>query len=730
MTVVLGGDKALVGTEGDRLGFAATAQAIAAAILRQPSVDGLVVGIEGRWGSGKSSLVNMTTAALRSDGAEKAPEIIEFKPWLIGDRDSLLLALFTELAIAVDAIEESMGDATGRKRRELGQTGKQILDFAAGLGSVSALAKVAGAFVPGMALAGEAIEAGANAAKAWSNRERSLATEKAELRERLAALQRRIVITVDDVDRLEPGEVVEILRLVRSVADFPNVVYVLCYDPDIVAHSIQAAAQVENGRAYIEKIVQITVPVPRPEAFDLRHWFRDEVNTLPNDFDEADDSKSRLRMVIDVEGGRYLSTPRHVVRCLDGVKFFWNALQGQADLADLIWLHLVKIGNIDLYNWIEQYLPEMAAQTSGLVFISETDKSNSRKNLDNALLKEGAAFDDARYRLRDFLPGVDSGINFDKKEKPGIFSPMSTNELALSARFLRLSSPDHYRLYFAMQQPINSPRREDFEEFFSALDASTSDSSRLLARWSSERLSTGATKAEVVLSRIVDTDAAAFSPNRAQALIYTMADQMDEMAKVREERLGDPISWTEGDRIFRMLLQKIEGRREDTLLSMFRGQALGWLTALLRDETFAHGRVDDRPRGKKLLTSEELDLISEAMIERYRSLYFDDWKKLRDPVSALFAWYQAGDKVGPRDMLASVATTDDGFLSVLELMGTRVISSSRGSFVSMKKTTIDYFMDYEEARSRVETLSENSDDIELRKRAVRLKEYFSESEYH
>jgi len=315
MTTDLSGDKALVDTAGDRLGFAATANAIAATLVRQQVVDGLVIGIEGRWGSGKSSLVNMTVTALRSVESDTAPEIIEFKPWLIGDRNGLLLALFTELAIAVDAIEEGAGDPVGRRRRELGEAGKKIVGFAAQLGGLGTLAKVAGTVFPGVSLAGDAIEALAKAAKGWDG-QRSLASEKAELRERLNLLPRRIVVTIDDVDRLEPSEVVEILRLVRSVADFPNVIYVLCYDPGIVAQSIQAAAQVADGRAYIEKIVQIAVSVPKPEAFDLRRWFGEEIAALPQGSNEVGAWRSQLSAVVDIEGGRYLSTPRHVVRCL------------------------------------------------------------------------------------------------------------------------------------------------------------------------------------------------------------------------------------------------------------------------------------------------------------------------------------------------------------------------------------------------------------------------------
>src|SRR5271156_3225246 len=85
----------------------------------------------------------------------------------------------------------------------------------------------------------------------------------------LRELGHRFVITIDDVDRLEPAEVIEILRLLRSVVDLPNVIYLLCYESDTLAHSIETAVGVKSGHPYLEKIVQLTVMVPRPEPFQL-----------------------------------------------------------------------------------------------------------------------------------------------------------------------------------------------------------------------------------------------------------------------------------------------------------------------------------------------------------------------------------------------------------------------------------------------------------------------------
>jgi predicted KAP-like P-loop ATPase len=84
------------------LGLAPVADHLARTIADQSARDGLVFGIEGRWGSGKSTLILLMIEALRR--LPCPPEIISFSPWLIGDRDTLLVGLFNELATAAAAI--------------------------------------------------------------------------------------------------------------------------------------------------------------------------------------------------------------------------------------------------------------------------------------------------------------------------------------------------------------------------------------------------------------------------------------------------------------------------------------------------------------------------------------------------------------------------------------------------------------------------------------------------
>jgi predicted KAP-like P-loop ATPase len=306
------GDRAVGSGDVDRLGFREVAGRIATSLTNRASEDGLVIGVEGAWGSGKSSLLFLIGDELAKLPEDRQPTIINFRPWLIGNRDALITSLFSELTRELDQVALNAGDAT-RISIDKAKEREALRSFMNGLGRAGALVEFAGK-ASGLGLlemAGQGIKAAGDAA-GKEPAPRPLSELKDKLIKSLKELGHRFVITIDDVDRLEPAEVVEILRLVRSVVDLPNVIYLLCYDSDTLAHSIEKAAEIKSGQSYLEKIVQLTVMVPRPEPLQLRQWFSDDLNLIASAKDE--DELSRLKRVIDYEGGRQLRTPRSVVR--------------------------------------------------------------------------------------------------------------------------------------------------------------------------------------------------------------------------------------------------------------------------------------------------------------------------------------------------------------------------------------------------------------------------------
>lgn len=131
------GDRPITQRKDDRLGFSPIAEQLALAIIAHSAREGLVFGIQGTWGSGKSSLINLTIEALKTHG-DAAPEIIAFSPWLVGDRDELLLSLFNELAdaaVKIDPIETAVTERgfriwqlkrNARLRKRLGKKQKRL----------------------------------------------------------------------------------------------------------------------------------------------------------------------------------------------------------------------------------------------------------------------------------------------------------------------------------------------------------------------------------------------------------------------------------------------------------------------------------------------------------------------------------------------------------------------------------------------------------------------------
>lgn len=699
------GDRALSSSDEDRLGFREIAKCIALSLVDRASAGGLVVGLEGAWGSGKSSLLCLIDDQLKNLQDHQRPTVINFRPWLIGNRDALIAALFGELSSELDRIALQQGDATPISISKAKAAGDALKQFVNGISKFGPAIEFVGdaSGMGALRMAGQGISA-----LAGLGEESSTAPQLSELKDKLAAtlreLDHRIIVTIDDVDRLEPSEAIEILRLVRSVVDLPNVIYLLCYDSNVLAHSIEQATRVECGKAYLEKIVQLTVMVPQPEPFRLRHWFSDELRTIASVKDEEE--LSRLKLVIDYEGGRQLRTPRSVVRALDAIRFYWPPMRAsKTDLADLVWIQLIKDGSPNLYRWVESYCGDAASVSLGLVSVDETRRKRMLEGLFK-LVDEGH-FDDLEYRhgFAQQLPGVEVDYAEDG-EKLKIFQRVADKERDDAIRRRRISSPDHYRLYFALIGPSHAPTHDDFAAIWSALESGSNETAANLLHLHSVVVDGSLTKADLLLERINGETEKVLTSMQGKNLLLAFSQVLDAAQELSQFDVFWVSSlWDRAKSILPAVLLNLQPDERAALIAqMFtRGEAIGWLTFLLRYETFAHGRFGDRRESESewLFTEEELTRISQIMIERYRTLSPERIFKCANPLSILFAWQQAGDDQGARKFVEENIVSDEGLIQTLEGMTSIVVSSDRGRFGVLKQENLASFLDYDEAKRRV-----------------------------
>lgn len=643
------GDRPIQSEEEDRFGFGALAERVANSLTSQAADKGFVFGLEGKWGSGKSSLLALTLNKLRAMDPARLTAV-EFKPWLIGDRDQLLSALFEDLAKAVAGLEHASGDATGKTQLAAKDVAEQVKSFARHLGPFGKLAGAVGMFVPGANIFGDLLEKIATAASEQANGP-TLVAQKEKLSNSLVKLNCRIVIAIDDVDRLEPKEVAELLRLVRSVADFPKVSYLLCYDARALERAIETGTGVASGAAYLEKIVQTEVAVPRPESFALRRWFSSELEKF------AECSAERvptLQYVIDDTGGRVFENPRAVVRVLDSLRVFWPGLKDRVDLADLVWLRMIAVGSPNFYRWVEEYLVSFVALAGGRADVTEQEREVTATQMDEALKLDGLNWKKHQFEIERHLPGIHlQTYNAEKDERL-----LSTAERASHMRDAKdrlLASPSHSRIYFTLIGSPDSVTDLDIADLLAAAREGANSVAFVLMKMGEHRGDAGGTKAERLLDqlRYVAHDVLRGWP--IETLVVGVANAMDDLADAGGDEWGHPRTWYLAKALLRQLKAALLADRFDKAVkAIFEvSTSLGFVSYLLRDETFGHGFYGDRPSSQDRLTSRQgFEAIRTVMIARYAAAGLDKILAERTAAEMLFAWAQAG---GSDDVIGLVA---------------------------------------------------------------------------
>jgi predicted KAP-like P-loop ATPase len=264
---VLLADTALNDPSLDRLDRASFAHSISRSILNLPGDDSFAIGLCGQWGSGKTSLLNFVISDLESDSSA-SPIILRFNPWWFSGRHQLLESFLAQFGAVLQA--PNQGDKAGK-------AAKLLSTLSAGLRPI--------ALIPGFGelakVARDATEAAANALNAYADfAQKDVATIRAQIDALLKEFPQRIVVVMDDIDRLAADEIAQLFLILKAVADFPRTVYLLAFDHKIVAEAIQRSLGVE-GRSYLEKIIQLQIDVPPTALASIHQLFIEQLRAYP-----------------------------------------------------------------------------------------------------------------------------------------------------------------------------------------------------------------------------------------------------------------------------------------------------------------------------------------------------------------------------------------------------------------------------------------------------------------
>ena len=702
-------DRPIGDPKHDRLGFSEIAKHLADAFTQNDLSEGFVVGVEGAWGSGKSSLVGMAFEHLKQRNTP--PGVVEFQPWLVGSSQELLTELFSLLAEELKRRDPTAGATTS-------EILKRFAAISTGLGTLAEWVGKAG--VPGAALAGEAFkQVGGGAAGLATS---SLADLKKALVENLAKLTSPIIVFIDDLDRLDPSEAVEVLRLVRAVADFPNVAYILAYDPEVLAHNLERALQIKDGRAYLEKIVQASFRVPMPMNYDLMNWFREDVGKLFPSQQSALDPDDRIATALHRWSPVFLETPRDVVRALNALRLYGMPVVDKIDVADMVFLQMVRLKMPELYEWIEGYAADLAA-VGDWGFLKHDGGDRAGATLLQALKTRLNHHNDIMHGISDHLPGVpflDAGRD-GKDYKVRYDSNKNDYEKAINQH--RLTSPHHFRYYFAFSEPDGIISDSALSAFLSEVDTNKGAATAKLQSWVHMVRPQGGKMGAVLLDRIARIDQP--PKDKIEALLDVLSPAMDGMAREPAGFLQtEPLRGSKYGPFGIIRFLDPDVRIKFLEKFFYECPSLAWLTGIIRTSIFDHGYYGDhvKPVDERLLTIDEFNTVRLAYLQRLRNEKDENILAAPRLASLLFGWLQADGKDNPlceaKAWVASQCHSNEGFIAILEFLQGKNTSVDTVTYVLGTETLKAFFDSTEMIQSRLIEITNSSP--ELAERSTRL----------
>jgi hypothetical protein len=375
-------DLPLINNEDDKLGRFVFASEIAFGLVNsfRENNESVVLGINGNWGSGKSTLINFIINEVDRLCKEKEYEIItlRFNPWMFSGQNELQNIFLKEMFLKLEVNKEKLKDAS-----------KKIADL---LGHLNWLKYVHSG-------AGEAVE-DAKTFLEGLNKTKDLAQLKKEVDEILIRSKVKLYITIDDIDRLTPNEITDIFQLVKLNGNFANTIFILAYDQNVVVSALKNQFG-DNGKKYIEKIVQIDYTLPAISKENIVRIFIDSICKL---FPEGEIREKIIEISEKIKGKpfiQFFSSLRDIYRFNNSIKLRLPSVYNDLNIIDFLLVESLRMFDYEAYEFIIKnkgnlvYIKEdtsyrkSTTRTSPSEFINQTEFNDTTKQIINSLFGNG-----------------------------------------------------------------------------------------------------------------------------------------------------------------------------------------------------------------------------------------------------------------------------------------------------------------------------------------------------
>ncbi len=380
-------DSAIKEPKQDILGREKFAAHLGGAIVDWNIKESLVVGLYGEWGEGKSSIINLAKKHIEEKSekllAKKKPTIVEFNPWLFSNMENLVQQFFNEIG-------KKLGDETDEKFKKYASALSEIVPKEKKVFDLLLRILLDLKFLKGFPKISNWAE------NYLTSNKKSISQLKEEIIKEFGKRKNKLIVIIDDIDRLNQQEIRQIFQLVKSNANFPNTVYLLAFAREIVEKSLEQEHPGFSGRNYLEKIIQVGFDIPQADPTKIHTFLEKEIEeifqTLPVKHFKKHRYDSRIlskKFFLDL-----FNNLRDVKRFVNGLRF--NISQ----------MHNGKVMEVNPFNFtiieaIRFFAPELYRFIKENKNIFIKDKNNNYRDKNNNYRDKNNNYRDKNNNYRD-----------------------------------------------------------------------------------------------------------------------------------------------------------------------------------------------------------------------------------------------------------------------------------------------------------------------------------------
>ena len=170
---------------------------------------------------------------------------------------------------------------------------------------------------------------------------------KKKIDDTLKRLNKKIVIYIDDLDRLDSTELLEVMRLIRNTADFRNTFFVVAYDRNYVLNALEKHNPI-NLQNYLDKIFQLEITLPYFNKVILR----EKLSQLISKKWSIEDYSELHKIIINatqIDG--WLDNMRDVTRLANAVLLNYSKLHEEVDFYDFLKIEVLRLKYPSVYTF-------------------------------------------------------------------------------------------------------------------------------------------------------------------------------------------------------------------------------------------------------------------------------------------------------------------------------------------------------------------------------------------